>query len=672
MINKKLHNKSSTLGRWCAFLCSILFLTGYGLYTMKVNLGKKEIQEVEGYIPISNEVLNEANNIAIQSGGRVKPLITWSKFLTYSLHGSSSLKIKHQEKTYKLSSTEIILQCLFRPNFTKQLNLFRIEDKTVLTSLSVETDNTSELLKNKKRRDRYSYQQLKPFLPQLINKSELIYEKESKTWSNIERQTVNLTDSVISYYNLSVHFDFARQQFPPLPNKSDSPALLSEWMNNFDIFLSSIQQLQKENGELTPEVLNIWSTFETAAGKSKDGLYIIPQKDITGNWKTFGGELILFFENEHQQPKRLIHDVTLIEDIVESFQTNDKNKIVSSLASWNEASAIKTSQTYTKKIISEVKYTERNYFFNALLLLFPALLLLLLSWVITNKKVNKAFNYMIISLVSISCIFVLSGITHRCLLMGRPPIGNLFDTIIFIAGLSLLILLVIEWMTKKSLAIGLAVFLGITLLFLARRYEIGDGKDHLDPLVAVLDSNFWLATHVVTITLGYMGGLVAAGISATYILGRVFGISHNESDFRKTLNQIAYGMLGFTLLFSLIGTVLGGIWANDSWGRFWGWDPKENGALMIVLWCLILLHARLAGFLKEWGIHICSVLGANVVVFSWWHVNSLSTGLHSYGFIEGINAIWGIYALTTLIALLGVCTKFMTRKKPTSLLPKPL
>ena len=256
--------------------------------------------------------------------------------------------------------------------------------------------------------------------------------------------------------------------------------------------------------------------------------------------------------------------------------------------------------------------------------------------------------------------------------MERPPIGNLFDTIIFIAGLSLFILLIIELITRKSLALGLSVFLGISLLFLARRYEIGDGKDHLDPLVAVLDSNFWLATHVVTITLGYMGGLVAAGISATYILGRIFRISENESDFRKTLNKMAYGMLGFTLLFSLIGTVLGGIWANDSWGRFWGWDPKENGALMIVLWCLILLHARLAGFLREWGIHIFSVLGANVVVFSWWHVNSLSTGLHSYGFIEGINAIWGVYAITTLIAILGLAMKFLTSRKSTPPSLKPL
>jgi len=78
--------------------------------------------------------------------------------------------------------------------------------------------------------------------------------------------------------------------------------------------------------------------------------------------------------------------------------------------------------------------------------------------------------------------------------------------------------------------------------------------------------------------------------------------------------------------------VLGGIWANDSWGRFWGWDPKENGALMIVLWSLAILHARLGGFIKEWGLHICGIFTAIVVAFSWWHVNFLNVGLHNYGF----------------------------------------
>ena len=128
------------------------------------------------------------------------------------------------------------------------------------------------------------------------------------------------------------------------------------------------------------------------------------------------------------------------------------------------------------------------------------------------------------------------------------------------------------------------------------------------------------------------------------------------------MTRIAYGMVCFTLFFSLIGTVLGGIWANDSWGRFWGWDPKENGALMIVLWCLVLLHARMAGYLREWGLHVASVFGANIVAFSWWHVNALSTGLHSYGFIDGLGIIWGFYGLLSAVCLMGMVCAFLERR----------
>jgi hypothetical protein len=145
----------------------------------------------------------------------------------------------------------------------------------------------------------------------------------------------------------------------------------------------------------------------------------------------------------------------------------------------------------------------------------------------------------------------------------------------------------------------------------------------------------------------------------------VLGIDEGDKQWRRAMTRIAYGMICFTLFFSLIGTVLGGIWANDSWGRFWGWDPKENGALMIVIWCIILLHARLAGYLREWGIHIAAVFGANIVAFSWWHVNSLSTGLHSYGFIDGLGVIWGFYGLMTGICLMGGIAALVTKMSQT-------
>ncbi len=117
---------------------------------------------------------------------------------------------------------------------------------------------------------------------------------------------------------------------------------------------------------------------------------------------------------------------------------------------------------------------------------------------------------------------------------------------------------------------------------------------------------------------------------------------------------MTYGMLAFGLLFSVVGTILGGIWANDSWGRFWGWDPKENGALMICLAQLAILHARLGGYLKTFGIAMATVVQGVVVAFSWWHVNHLGIGLHAYGFTQGVITTLTIsYVVESLVLVAG-------------------
>jgi hypothetical protein len=95
-----------------------------------------------------------------------------------------------------------------------------------------------------------------------------------------------------------------------------------------------------------------------------------------------------------------------------------------------------------------------------------------------------------------------------------------------------------------------------------------------------------------------------------------------------------YGIVCFATLFSFVGTVLGGIWADQSWGRFWGWDPKENGALIIVLWNSLILHARWGGYARDRGVALMSVFGNVVTSFSWFGVNMLGVGLHSYGFMD--------------------------------------
>jgi ABC-type transport system involved in cytochrome c biogenesis permease subunit len=126
---------------------------------------------------------------------------------------------------------------------------------------------------------------------------------------------------------------------------------------------------------------------------------------------------------------------------------------------------------------------------------------------------------------------------------------------------------------------------------------------------------------------------LAGMLAMIYIIRGVFTRSLAKPT-ADSLSRMTYGVVCFATLFSFVGTVLGGIWADQSWGRFWGWDPKENGAVLIVLWCAIILHARWGGFIRQRGLMIMAIFGNIVTSFSWFGVNMLGVGLHSYGFMD--------------------------------------
>ena len=151
---------------------------------------------------------------------------------------------------------------------------------------------------------------------------------------------------------------------------------------------------------------------------------------------------------------------------------------------------------------------------------------------------------------------------------------------------------------------------------------------------AVLDTNFWLATHVVCITIGYAATFLAGILAIIYIFATTIAPNF-DPDTRKTLSRMIYGVICFAMLFSFVGTILGGIWADQSWGRFWGWDPKENGAILIVLWNALILHARWGGLVRERGMALLAIFGNIVTGWSWFGTNMLGIGLHSYGFMAG-------------------------------------
>jgi len=216
-------------------------------------------------------------------------------------------------------------------------------------------------------------------------------------------------------------------------------------------------------------------------------------------------------------------------------------------------------------------------------------------------------------------------------LSGRPPVTNLYSSAIFIGWGTVLIGVFLERTFMDGIGSACAGFVGFITLVIA--HDLAGSGDTLQMLQAVLDTNIWLATHVVTIAVGYSAMFLAGVLAAVYVIRGVFTRSLSHED-DIALGRMVYGVICFGLLFSFVGTVLGGIWADQSWGRFWGWDPKENGALLIVLWCAIMLHARGNGTIQRRGLMIMALFGNVITAFSWFGVNMLGVGLHSYGFMN--------------------------------------
>ena len=243
------------------------------------------------------------------------------------------------------------------------------------------------------------------------------------------------------------------------------------------------------------------------------------------------------------------------------------------------------------------------------------------------------------------------ALVARVYISGRPPITNLYSTAIFIGWAVVLLSLVLESIQKLGLGNIVASVIGFITLFLA--YNLSLDGDTFIVLQAVLDTQFWLATHVITINLGYAATYAAGAWGIVYLLcTHVFPVL--DQDARSKVLRTLYGTLCFAIFFSFVGTVLGGLWADDSWGRFWGWDPKENGALMIVLWNALVLHSRWGGLVKGRGLATLAVAGNIVTTWSYFGVNEYGVGLHAYGASESSTATWLLVFAATQLAIIAL------------------
>ena len=331
----------------------------------------------------------------------------------------------------------------------------------------------------------------------------------------------------------------------------------------------------------------------------------------------------------------------------------------------------------------EAFFNNFSPFFVAWLLYIFGFVISALAWLGWSRPLNRAAFWMSVFTL---CLHTFA-LVARIYISGRPPVTNLYSSAVFIGWGCVVLGLVFELIFRMGIGNILSEVAGFATLFIS--FKLAADGDTFTVLQAVLDTQFWLATHVTCVTLGYATTFLAGLLGVIFIirstiipwlsrtaifLATLLGVvslvpgtiirwlstTAMSPAVQKDLTRMTYGTLCFAIFFSFVGTVLGGLWADDSWGRFWGWDPKENGALMIVLWNALVLHARWDGMVKDRGLAVLAVGGNIITAWSWFGVNELGVGLHSYGFTAGVLQALGIFIASQLIVVaFGLLPKVM-------------
>ena len=396
-----------------------------------------------------------------------------------------------------------------------------------------------------------------------------------------------------------------------------------------------------------PELQKTVKTFvERYQDFEREGVIgLMPPKDETSlaRWDNLGASLLGVINDKKVHRAGLAEDgiITRYADFSMAWREGKDDDC----ARLSSAIAASLKGPWSAKAESEASFGRLQPFYWLLIAYVVVVLMVLVSWV-TGSETLRVWGYRLLLL-----FFILhtAALGYRMWLHGRPPVTNLYSTGIFVAWGAVGMGILLERVWKNGIGAVATGITGFVSLIVAHNLGLS-GEDNLESVRAVLDTNFWLATHVTIVTLGYSATFVAGLLGALHLALRAFKKDYNWGD---SVARAAYGILAFAVMASFIGTMLGGIWADQSWGRFWGWDPKENGAILIVLWCALCLHARWGGLVRREGLMQLLVFGNMVTAWSWFGTNLLGVGLHSYGFTES-GFFWLMIFWASQLALIAL------------------
>ncbi len=559
---------------------------------------------------------NGFGSLPVVSNGRVQPLDSLGRNALLSIHG----KQRVPGDDAPASPAAWLAELNFKPELadTRKIFLIHHDDLLGLTKLTRGEGNS------------YSYAQLLPAFPALQKEARRIDAADSKTWSPYEKALMLLTRNLTLYNQL--------KHALALPGSGPLEAEFKLLLTDIGAALGETRK--QERGE----------TFEQSsidAAKSRIGtfsdwsqmteIYTAPSGDGVDAWKKLPDSLIDSIENGSLHPSSLAF--ARMGDAYRGGDTSAFNSAINDYRGW----LMENRPGQVKKSSSEALFNAIAPFYLCMVLYVVAFLCAIVSWLGQGSSLRQAaFRVLLMGLILHTL-----GLATRMLLEGRPPVTNLYSSAIFIGWGAILLSTALELFYRNAIGIVVASVVGFATLLIAHHLSLSG--DTLEMMRAVLDTNFWLATHVVVITLGYSATFLAGAIATVYLILRACGSIPKTTV--ASLRGMVYGVICFATLASFVGTVLGGIWADQSWGRFWGWDPKENGALLIVIWNAIILHARWGGMIRERGMMVMAVFGNIVTSWSWFGTNMLGIGLHSYGFTDAAFLWLSAFMISQLLVM---------------------
>jgi ABC-type transport system involved in cytochrome c biogenesis permease subunit len=570
--------------------------------------------------------LAKFGKIPVLVGGRVKPLDTVARNSLLILQGRQRVSSPEISEPFVSSPTEWLLDVCFRPERADIYPTFAIDNTELLSLLGKNDDDIhiNYTSTSKKilavfgfvpsRQRRFAFRDLAPFLKQIDEQATQSEKLEAVQRSAYQSAVLNLRNALVLYQKLK---------------NSVQPEGVSNFeteLQNFEASVpgaakAAVQAQRGENFDRTTlnEVAELVQKYERIAELAY--IFAVPPLDQSGDWHSVGESLLRSIATGEIHP--IVWQYARIGDAYRAHDRGMFNQNVDLVANW----FAKERPDTAKRASFEFVFNRLQPFSQSMAIYVLAFLLACASWLGWNRTLNRSAFYLLLLALAIHTF----GLVSRMYLQERPPVTNLYSSAIFIGWGAVIVSLILERIYRDGIGAACAGAIGFVTLIIA--HHLAGSGDTLEMLQAVLDTNIWLATHVVAITTGYSAMFLAGMLAIIYVIRGVFTRSLTKPT-ADSLTRMTYGVVCFATLFSFVGTVLGGIWADQSWGRFWGWDPKENGAVLIVLWCAITLHARWGGFIRQRGLMVMAIFGNIVTSFSWFGVNMLGVGLHSYGFMQ--------------------------------------